>query len=192
MRVETRRDRGGLEPKSKRGRRRRGNRLRRTEDYAGARPFDTGNVNRHRHRQTQQTKIYVCICKQIDERSRRYNPRWARIGYKRTANRAANRCRCLFASTHTEREQGGGTAGRTRAFLEQREPPRNPAQKSYRARSRERSVRNQLGSTSSSPREMISSSSSSFFYSSRRSRSALNADLPYPALFDPPRYLIRP
>ena len=40
--------------------------------------------------------------------------------------------------------------------------------------------------------EMPSSSSSSSFYSSRRSRSALNADLPYLTLFDPPRYLIRP
>ena len=57
---------------------------------------------------------------------------------------------------------------------------------------RERSVRNRFGSTSSSPREILSSSSFSFFYSLRRSRSALNAYLPYPTLFDPPRYLIRP
>ena len=46
-----------------------------------------------------------------------------------------------------------------------REPPRNPAQKSYGAENRERSVRNQFGSTSSSPREISSSSSSSSFYS---------------------------
>ena len=59
----------------------------------------------------------------------------------------------------------------------QREPPRNPAQKSYGARNRERSVRKQLGSTSSSPREIPSSSSASSLYRSRRSRSTLNAYL---------------
>ena len=37
----------------------------------------------------------------------------------------------------------------------QHEPPRNPAQKSYGAENRERSVRNQIGSTSSSPREIL-------------------------------------
>ena len=64
VRVETRRDRGGLEPKSKRGRRRRGNRLRRTKDYTGARPFDTDYASVRRHRKTQQTKyMYVYVSK---------------------------------------------------------------------------------------------------------------------------------
>ena len=93
---------------------------------------------------------------------------------------------------HTEGEQGGGAAGRTRAFLETTRASSKPCTESYGARNRERSVRKQLGSTLSSQREILSSSSSSSFYRSRTSRSALNAYLPYLTLFDPPRYLIRP
>ena len=93
-------------------------------------------------------------------------------------------------------KQVGGAAGRTRAFLETARASSKTCTGKLWSRkgreNRERSVRNRFGSTSSSPREILSSSSSSFFYSLRRSRSALNAYLPYPTLFDPPRYLIRP
>ena len=92
-------------------------------------------------------------------------------------------------------KQVGGAAGRTRAFLETaRASSKTCTGKLWSrkgSKNRERSVRNRLGSTSSSLREILSSSSSSSFYRSRRSRSALNAYLPYPSLFDPPRYIIR-
>ena len=97
-------------------------------------------------------------------------PTMARIRYKRTTNRAANRCRCLFASTHTEREQVGGAVGRTRAFLETARASSKPCTEKLWSRkqreNRERSVLNQLGNALSSQREILSSSSSSSFYSS--------------------------
>ena len=77
----------------------------------------------------------------------------------------------------------------------QQEPPRNLHRKAMEQkgeREQREKLRNRFGSTSSSPREILSSSPASSFYRSRRSRSALNAYLPYPTLFDPPRYLIRP
>ena len=57
VRVETRRDRGGLEPKSKRGRRKREVRLRRTEDYTGTRPLQ--------HREHEETPTQVDTNKRI-------------------------------------------------------------------------------------------------------------------------------
>ena len=74
MRVKTRRDRGGLEPKSKRGWRKTENRLRRTEDHTGTRPYNTENAYGQRHRQTQQTNIFLWM--QANNRSKYYNPRW--------------------------------------------------------------------------------------------------------------------
>ena len=76
----------------------------------------------------------------------------------------------------------------------QQEPPRNLHRKAMEQKGegeQREKLRNRFGSTSSSLREIPSSSSASSFYRSRRSRSALNAYLPYLTLFDPPRYLIR-
>ena len=82
-----------------------------------------------------------------------------------------------------KREQVGGAAGRTRAFLETaRASSKTCTGKLWSrkgSKNRERSVRNRFGSTSSSPREISLSSSPSSFYSSRRSRSAFNSYLPY-------------
>ena len=82
-----------------------------------------------------------------------------------------------------KREQVGGAAGRTRAFLETARASSKTCTGKLWSRKgrgkRERSVRNQFGSTSSSLREMSSSPSSSSFYSSRRSRSAFNSYQPY-------------
>ena len=85
-------------------------------------------------------------------------PTMARIRYKRTTNRAANRCRCLFASIHTEREQGGGAARRTRAFLETARASSKPCTEKLWSKNQREKLRNRFGSTSSSPREMVSSS----------------------------------
>ena len=101
---------------------------------------------------------------------------------QRTANRPANRCRCLFASIHKKGSRSEVLPDALGRSSKQREPPRNLHRKLWSKKGREirvRSVRNQFGSTSSSLREISSSSSSSSFYSSRRSRSAFNSYLPY-------------
>ena len=58
VRVKPRRDRGGLEPKSKRRRRKKENRLRTTVDHTGTRPYNTENAYGRRHRKAQ-TSEYV-------------------------------------------------------------------------------------------------------------------------------------
>ena len=95
----------------------------------------------------------------------------------------------------TKEEQVGGAAGRTRAFLVTARASSKPCTESCGAENRERyerSVRKQLGSASSSPREILSSSSTSSFYSSKRGRSAFNSSPTVSNHSDPPRYLIRP
>ena len=113
---------------------------------------------------------------------------------QRTANGPANRCRCLFASMH---ERGAGRrCCRTRSG-----GPRSSASlletlhRSYGAGNRKQREKRPEAARQHfvlSTRDPLSSSSSSSFYSSRTSRSALNAYLPYLTLFDPPRYLTRP
>ena len=112
------------------------------------------------------------------------------------ANRAANRCRYLFARTY-ERKQVGDAAGRTRGV------PRNSQglletcteaveQKQRENKNRERS--SEIGSAALRPphARCLSSSSSSSFYRSKRGRSEFNSSPTKSNRFDPRMYLIRP
>ena len=78
----------------------------------------------------------------------------------------------------------------------QREPPRNPATENDGAENREQEqrekLRNRFGSTSSSPREILSSSSSPSFYSSKKGRSVFNSSPTKSNRLDPRMYLLRP
>ena len=183
VRIETRRDRGGLEPKSKRGWRKREDRLRRTGDTQGHGPStqrtridaDTGRRNKRKY-------MYIYVSKYLIKTLQPAMGHGLDTSGQRTANRPANRCRCLFASIHKKGSRSEVLPDALGRSSKQREPPRNLHRKLWSRKgreNRERSVRNQFGSTSSSQREILSSSSSSSFYSSRRSRSAFNSYLPY-------------
>ena len=138
------------------------------------------------HRERKQTptqvnadKEYIYINKRISDQDATTRD-GAQARYKRTSRRTdADAC----SLRRTKGEQVGGAAGRTRAFLETARASSKTCTGKLWSRkgreNRERSVRNQFGSTSSSLREIPSSSSSSSFYSSRRSRSAFNSYLPY-------------
>ena len=145
-----------------------------------------------RHRERKQTLIQVdatnesiriYIYKQIDEWSRRYNPRWAQKRCKRIASgkQRAGRRTDADACPLRHTEKGAGR----RCCRTHSGDPRNSAslletlhRKAMEQKIRERSVRNRFSSTSSSPREIPSSPSSSSFYRPRRSRSALTTYLP--------------
>ena len=115
----------------------------------------------------------------------------------RIANRAANRCRSLFATTHGTGKQVGGAAGRTRGV------PRDSKglletctgkrwSRKQRTNKKREKLRNRFGSTSSSPREILSSSSSPSFYSSKKGRSVFNSSPTKSNRLDPRMYLLRP
>ena len=111
------------------------------------------------------------------------------------ANRAANRCRYLFARTY-ERKQVGDAAGRTRGVLRNSqgllETCTGKAKEQKGEQEQGEKLRNRFGSTSSSLRQILSSSSSSSFYSSKRGRSVFNSSPTKSNRLDPRMYLLRP
>ena len=158
MRVKTRRDRGGLEPKSKRGRRKRERpdyiepqiRLRTTVDRTGTRPYNTENAYR-RHRRTQQTNIYLRMQAITEQGVTTHDG--ARIRYERTGRRTdADLC---SLRRREQRKQVGGAAGRTRTVLETARASSKPcngkrwSRKQRESKNRERS--SEIGSAALRP-----------------------------------------
>ena len=136
---------------------------------------DTGRRNKRKY-------MYIYVSKYLIKTLQPAMGHGLDTSGQRTANRPANRCRCLFASIHKKGSRSEVLPDALGRSSKQREPPRNLHRKLWSRKGREireRSVRNQFGSASSSLCEIPSSSSSSSFYSSRRSRSAFNSYLPY-------------
>ena len=201
VRVKPRRDRGGLEPKSRRGRRKRKRdpmAQHRRSDYAGSHRDTALATQRTRKdddtgRHKQRIYTYECEQKQIKV----LQPAMGHgldTNEERTGRRTdADLCSLRRREQENRSEVLPDVHGRS---SKQREPPRNPATESDGAENREQEqrekLRNRFGSTSSSPREIFSSSSSSSFYSFRRSRSTFNSSPTVSNRLDPRRYLLRP
>ena len=183
MRVKTRRDRGGLEPKSKRGRRKReGDPITQTEDpitHDRGSHRDTAPQHRERVWTTTQAgtnkRVYTYEGKQITDRSitTRDGARNNHDEQRATNSEQSGGQMPISARFDAENRKTGRRCCRTYT-----DDPRNSAslletlqqkameQKTESKQEQREKLRNRFGSTSSSPREMISSSSSSPFYSS--------------------------
>ena len=123
VRIETRRDRGGLEPKSKRGWRKREDRLRRTGDTQGHGPStqrtridaDTGKCKQW---------IYIYIWERMSDQDATTRD-GAQVRYKRTGRRTDADACSLRRTKGSRSEVLPEALGRS---SKQREPPRKPAQ----------------------------------------------------------------
>ena len=187
MRVKTRRDRGGLEPKSKRGRRKReGDPITQTEDpitHDRGSHRDTAPQHRERVWTTTQAgtnkRVYTYEGKQITDRS--ITTRDGARNNHDAQNRKTGR-RCCRTYTDGPRNSASLLETLQQKAMEQKTESKN----------RERS--SEIGSAALRPlhARSLSSSSSSSFYSSKRGRSAFNSSPTKSNRFDPRMYLIRP